>query len=222
MIKRKEASQIYPFKDLVHTRMYSTRQQIVRSLPLIRNWSKTNLPVSRAGEKLIKSNGSQRSKNALDIPQVQEINTSSSKPARSLPNLPTVADSNITSPYDDVLQNALQRLPDFKRGSNNSEIDLIIAPTNQTNTTRQSDNYQPLDQLIHLQRDQSTVSSLSTVQTLPDQTQTQNPTQTSTTQNVENNTSQNNNQPDIKALAREVYPLIRRMIIIERERRPSL
>jgi len=66
------------------------------------------------------------------------------------------------------------------------------------------------------------VLSPSTVQTQTNQTQTQNTTQSTVTQNVENNANQNNNQPDIKALAREVYPLIRRMIIIERERRPSL
>jgi hypothetical protein len=224
-IERKEASQIYPVKDLVHTRMHSTRQRVVRSLPLIRNWSKTNIdshPISNTDERRIESKGSQLTQNNQEISQMPEITAATYVPAPSSPNFRMVADNNITGAYNEVPQNVLQRLPDFNRASNNREMDLILAPANQTNTTRQREDYQSLDQLIHLQRDQSPVLSPSTVQTQTNQTQTQNTTQSTVTQNVENNANQNNNQPDIKALAREVYPLIRRMIIIERERRPSL
>ncbi len=221
-IKRKEASQIYPVKDLVPVRMHPTGQRLVRALPLIRNWSKNNLLVSRANKKLIESSGTQQSGSVLEIPREPEITAAHYTPALFPPNFPTVADNDIADTNVEVPQSVLQKLPDFNRSSNNREMDLVLSSANQTKTTRHREDNQPLDLLIQMQRDQSHASSLSTVRTQLDQTQTQNTTQTSTTQNVENNTNQNNNQPDIKALAREIYPLIRRMIIIEKERRPSL
>jgi hypothetical protein len=110
---------------------------------------------------------------------------------------------------------------DFTRTANN-ELDLALTPVNRLPATQQEGNFTQSDQSRqYIQRAPASSSSQSTQQTQAGQSSQANITQASEIKPPDENINMNENRPDVKALAREIYPLIRRMIIVERERRPS-
>jgi hypothetical protein len=103
-----------------------------------------------------------------------------------------------------------------------NKVDLVPKPVNRLLATQQEGNYYQFDESTqYIQRAQGSAASQSTQQTQADQASQPNAAQTAEIKLPDNNMNMNEYQPDIRALAREIYPLIRRMIVVERERRPS-
>jgi hypothetical protein len=238
-VTEKKAIQAYPAKDLVYrkslpigqqiTGTLPLGQQIVRTLPLIRNMSrKASLPsepILPISEKPPESHDIRLLLNTPETVRVPDVNDNAYLPVPSLPiTSPVVTDTVLTAASDETpISRQIAALRDFTKPSNNRGLDLVLAPINHTSmTTPQQVNYvQTVDVTQYLSRTQTPSSSQPIIQTQPEQSQQPSTTQGSTTQTTESTGELSNNKPDVKALAREIYPLIRRMIIIERERRPS-
>jgi len=227
-VAQKQTKQTYPAKDLVHRKSLPIGQQIVRTLPLIRNMShKANLPsetILPISEKPLEYHDNQMMLNDLEIARVHDVNNNAYLPTPPLPiTSPVVTDTFLTATSDEIpISRKIDAVRDFKKPSNNGGLDLVLAPITRTPITSQQGTYPQTDDVTQfIQRLQAPSSSQPIIQTQPEQSQQPSATQGSTTQTTESTGDLNNNKPDVKALAREIYPLIRRMIIIERERRPS-
>jgi hypothetical protein len=237
-IVEKQAKQAYPAKDLVHRKSLPLGQQImgalpigqqiVRTLPLIRNMSrKASLPsesIIPISEKPPESHDIRLLLNTPETVRVPDVNDNAYLPAPSLPiTSPVVTDTVLTAAIDEMpISRQMAELRDFTKPSNSLELDMVLAPVTRTPLAGQERNYPQRDEVTQfIQRTQMSPSSQTIVQTQPEQSPPPSTTQASTAPTTENTENLNNYKPDVKALAREIYPLIRRMIIIERERRPS-
>jgi hypothetical protein len=228
-INRKESTQIYPSKELILKEPRGISQQILRVLPLMRGTSKKGIAPHRVLPELqipIESRENQPAGDNPEIPGMQEIISYFSQPAVELTHpaaqqsLSRAIDRNdISINRDSIMQNKNDSVPGIMGHA--GHLDLFLSSASQlVRASDQVGSFQPSTQPLNLQRAQSSFPTQTVMQVETEQTQ-QGTGQTTAAQQGENSTNQNKNQLDLRALAREVYPFIRRMIIIERERRPS-
>jgi hypothetical protein len=223
----KDPSHAYPTNDLSYRKSLPIGQRTAQSLPLIRNISrKVDLSseiTSSIGKKQHEINDIQIPSNNLAMLQVHGISDDIDKSkigSLSTPRLVSATGSMITDN-----ETSIRRKPDaIYDGTRiaNNELDLALTLVNRLPATQQEGNYDQFNQSTrNIQRDQVSVATQSTQQTQAGQSSQSNAAQAAEMRPADENMNMKENQPDIRALAREIYPLIRRMIIIERERRPS-
>jgi hypothetical protein len=216
--------QIYPDKDLFHKRPPAIGQQIMRSLPIIGNLSrKMDLP----SQPVTYINDEQRESQYSKLP-LTDLETSPIREANEQQPPSPVVKRIITGKPPAIGRKEiptggnLEALPDFTGAVRTSELDLVLAPMKQTSLAHQQDNHvEAGDETQNIQRALMPSVSQPIIQTQPEPVQQPSTTQTTIMRAADTNAVPGNNQIDYKTLAREIYPLIRRMIAIERERRPS-
>ena len=223
----KDVSHAYPANDLFYKTSAPIGQRIVRSLTTRRNSSHQG-PLS---SKVTLSTGQQHPElhdiqlpsDNLEIPQVHKISDDIRKPKAESLLIPQLV-SDITQ---NIIGNkiSMSRKPEATHDSTravNNTLDLVLTQSNRLPAAQHEGNYPQSDQSTqYTRRAQASLSVQSTQQTQASQASQPAVTQATVTKLPDENMNKNENQPDIRALAREIYPLIRRMIVVERERRPS-
>jgi hypothetical protein len=107
-----------------------------------------------------------------------------------------------------------------------NSIDLTLAPVNRMAAVQRQEEYSRIEQSSAAPitaRSMHKIQRAETQQTetSSDETQQSETSEQAATGTQESNTGNNDNMPDYRTIARETYPFIRRMIMVERERRPS-
>ena len=223
----KHASHAYPANDLFYRKSIPIGQRIVQSLPLIRNISQQRpLPsevILSAGQKQLEMNDTQLASDNLEIPHVHGISDNIRKTKTDSLLIPgLVSDETPNAIGNEISVDQKSEAIPYSTSTVNNALDLVLTPVNRLLSAQQEENYSQSDQSIqYARRAQTAFSVQSTQQTQAGQSSQPDGTQASATKPPEENMNKNENQPDIRALAREIYPLIRRMIVVERERRPS-
>ncbi|UCD08519.1 MAG: hypothetical protein JSU79_09180 [Dehalococcoidales bacterium] len=156
-----------------------------------------------------------------------EGNVGSYRPMHKLPLTPQVINTMRTPTRREGIYNRgiSSAIPEIGESVSHT-LDLPLAPVSRIDVMRQEDDYLSSDPI---QREPLTLQLRETAQTRQT-TQTTQSTQTPTadtsqSSEVDSNEASTENKErqttDYRTLAREIYPFIRRMIMIERERRPS-
>ena len=226
----KGASYAYHAKDLFYRGSPPIGQRIARSLPLMRNVSHqvhlSSKGTLATGQKQPELNIIQLSSDNLGIPHVHGISDDIRKPKTDSLLIPRL----VSEKTPGIIGNKINKISVNRKSeaiydgtrTANSELDLALTPVNKLPAAQQEGNYSQSDQSTrNIFKAQASLSGQSTQQTQAGQPSRPDVTQASATKPLDENTNMNENRPDIRALAREIYPLIRRMIVVERERQPS-
>lgn len=217
-----DARLAYPVKDLFYRKPLPLTGRLVQSLPLVKNIQRNPVLASEPAKRSIDRRPIEQSYNLrspenLETVDLHEVNDKSYEPAQESP---LISDA-ITPTKSESRQNGIfpgdspTTVPDFIMPVDSS-LDLTLAPVSRMSTVQRREEYPRTERSPAEPR-----IARSTQKFRPATTQQTETSEETATGTQESSISSNDNMLDYRTIARETYPFIRRMIMVERERRPS-
>ncbi|UCC16085.1 MAG: hypothetical protein JSU58_06830 [Dehalococcoidales bacterium] len=212
----------YPVKDLFHRKPLTLPRKLIQSLPLIQNIQRKSLLSSESvtqttDQRQTNQKDNYQSVDNLKTVDLYQVYAKASKPALELP-LTSRAISSTKSVFhqDGILSgDSSTAVTDLVMPVDN-KLDLTLAPANRMPAIQRQVEYSRIDQTPAEPVVAQSTQKIQTAEASSPETFA-----AAATESRENDTGINEYKPDYRTIARETYPFIRRMIMVERERRPS-
>ncbi len=212
----------YTAKDLFYRKPLPLTRRLIQSLPIInkiqRSAMLSSVPVKQSTNRSQTDRSDKfRSPENLETADLHEVYARAYEPAQELPLISRAITSKKSETHrnDSLSGDSSIAGPDFIIPVNNS-LDLTLAPVNRMPAVQRQEEYPRIER-----PPVEPVIARSTQQIQRAETQQSETTGEAATESHENSTGVNESMLDYRTIARETYPFIRRMIMVERERRPS-
>ena len=212
----------YTAKDLFYRKPLPLTRRLMQSLPIInkiqRSAMLSSVPVKQSTNRSQTDRSDKfKSPENLETADLHEVYARTYEPAQELPLISRAITSKKSKTHRNGSLSGDSSIagPDFIIPVNNS-LDLTLAPVNRMPAVQRQEEYPRIER-----PPVEPVIARSTQQIQRAETQQSETTGDAATESHENSTGVNESMLDYRTIARETYPFIRRMIMVERERRPS-
>jgi hypothetical protein len=212
----------YTAKDLFYRKPLPLTRRLMQSLPIInkiqRSAMLSSVPVKQSTNRSQTDRSDKfKSPENLETADLHEVYARTYEPAQELPLISRAITSKKSKTHRNGSLSGDSSIagPDFIIPVNNS-LDLTLAPVNRMPAVQRQEEYPRIER-----PPVEPVIARSTQQIQSAETQQSETTGDAATESHENSTGVNESMLDYRTIARETYPFIRRMIMVERERRPS-